>query len=131
MLTSDWSMEPLHLMVELKSVTTRHGEPFVIKAGAHLMPTSPADNLDLLPVVRMQRIIENLINHISNHITGTPRYNAFYGQGSGPLLLDDLICRGTESRLIDCPSGGIGMTDFCRGHLDDAGLECRESMLLY
>jgi hypothetical protein len=58
---------------------------------------------------------------------GTPRYNAFYGQGIGPVLLDDLLCRNTEERLIDCPSGGIGMTDFCRGHLDDAGLECRES----
>ena len=59
--------------------------------------------------------------------SGTPRYNAFYGQGTGPLLLDDLICRNTEERLIDCAHGGIGMTDFCRGHLDDAGLECRES----
>lgn len=63
-----------------------------------------------------------------NSGTGTPRFNAFYGQGTGPLLLDDLVCRGTEERLIDCRSGGIGMTDFCRGHLDDAGLECRESM---
>lgn len=60
---------------------------------------------------------------------GVPRYNAFYGQGSGPLLLDDLLCRGTEARLIDCPSGGIGMTDGCRMHLDDAGLDCRECKL--
>ena len=60
---------------------------------------------------------------------GTPRYNAFYGQGVGPLLLDDIVCLGTEDRLYDCQHGGIGMTDFCRGHLDDAGLECTESTL--
>ena len=60
-------------------------------------------------------------------IIGLPRYNAFYGRGTGPLLLDDLICRNTEQRLIDCAHGGIGNTDFCRGHADDAGLDCRES----
>ena len=38
--------------------------------------------------------------------TSTPRYDAFYGQGTGPLLLDDLVCRNTEERLIDCQSGG-------------------------
>ena len=59
--------------------------------------------------------------------TGTPRSNAFYGRGTGQILLDDLLCRGTEERLIDCPiqTGGIGMVDFCT-HGNDAGLECLE-----
>ncbi len=58
---------------------------------------------------------------------GTPRYNAFYGQGPGPILLDDLLCNGMEERLIDCPivTGSIGMPDFCT-HRDDVGLECLE-----
>ena len=65
------------------------------------------------------------------YFIGIPRYNAFYGQGRGPVLLDDLICNGREERLIDCPSGGIGMIDFCRGHADDVGLDCRESTCYY
>ena len=57
------------------------------------------------------------------------RTNAFFGQGTGPIWLDDLLCRGNERRLIDCPvsTGGIGMIDFCNGHADDAGVTCQES----
>ena len=54
-------------------------------------------------------------------------YNAYFGQGFGPIFLDDLLCTGRETRIIDCPrstSTGVGDIDFCRGHLDDAGLRC-------
>lgn len=61
-----------------------------------------------------------------NAVGGLPLYNAAFGQGTGPIWIDDLLCNNRESRLIDCPHGGIGMTDFCRGHLDDAGLRCLE-----
>ena len=64
---------------------------------------------------------------IFGSIGATPLYNAFFGQGTGPILLDDLICTSTESRLVDCQHDGIGQFDFCRGHLDDAGLRCAES----
>ena len=53
--------------------------------------------------------------------------NAFFGQGTGPIYLDDFLCRGTENRLIDCPNGGLNMIDFCNGHADDAGVRCAES----
>ena len=56
-------------------------------------------------------------------------YNAYFGQGFGPIFLDDLLCTGRETRIIDCPrstSTGVGNVDFCRGHLDDAGLRCVE-----
>jgi len=56
--------------------------------------------------------------------------NAFFGQGTGPILLDDLRCTGTETRLIDCPSDGVGNSDFCNGHADDAGVQCNEGMLI-
>ena len=64
---------------------------------------------------------------IFSHPGATPRYNAFYGQGSGPIWLDDLLCTGREQRLVDCPvsTGGIGMVDFCNGHADDAGVTCQ------
>ena len=56
-------------------------------------------------------------------------YNAYFGQGFGPIFLDDLLCTGRETRIIDCPrstSTGVGDIDLCRGHLDDAGLRCVE-----
>ena len=47
---------------------------------------------------------------------------AAFGQGSGSILLDDLVCTGSESSLISCPHEGIG-THNC-GHGEDAGLVC-------
>ena len=67
----------------------------------------------------------------TSYLSGvTVLYNAYFGQGFGPILLDDLLCTSREARLIDCPrstSTGVGDIDFCRGHLDDAGLRCMES----
>ena len=40
-------------------------------------------------------------------------------------LLDDLRCTGTEARLVDCPSNGIGISNHCNGHADDAGVQCQ------
>ena len=61
------------------------------------------------------------------------RPNAFFGQGTGPIWLDDLLCRGNEERLVDCPvsTGGIGMIDFCNGHADDAGVTCQMCKLQF
>ena len=52
----------------------------------------------------------------------TPILRAGYGQGSGPIVLDDLRCDGRQSRLIDCPRRAIG-THNC-AHSDDAGVIC-------
>ena len=49
--------------------------------------------------------------------------NAFYGQGTVPILLDDVRCTGTESRLIDCPYTAI---DNCV-HSEDAAVSCTTS----
>ena len=54
---------------------------------------------------------------------------ATYGQGSGPILLDDLACTGTETRLVDCPHSGIS-THNC-AHSEDAGAVCQRECLLY
>ena len=49
-------------------------------------------------------------------------YNsAFFGQGTGPIVMDDIRCIGNESRLIDCPFDGH--TADCT-HLFDVGVKC-------
>ncbi len=65
-----------------------------------------------------------------NPVMARPEYDAYFGRGTGPIWLDDLFCNSRENRLIDCVHGGVGMTDFCNGHNDDAGLFCLEGMLV-
>lgn len=43
-------------------------------------------------------------------------------QGTGPIHLDDLLCLGTESRLVDCPSRPLGEHN-C-SHFEDVGISC-------
>ena len=47
---------------------------------------------------------------------------ARFGQGSGPIQLDDVQCVGTESSLTDCPARPINQHD-C-SHFEDAGVRC-------
>uniref|UniRef100_A0A8C0T5A4 SRCR domain-containing protein n=1 Tax=Canis lupus familiaris TaxID=9615 RepID=A0A8C0T5A4_CANLF len=49
---------------------------------------------------------------------------AHYGQGSGPILLDDVQCSGTELYLGQC-SHASWFTHNC-GHGEDAGVICSE-----
>lgn len=52
-------------------------------------------------------------------------FNSFYGQGAGPILLDNVQCAGSEDALTDCPSDGIGVSS-CTDHSNDAGVLCPE-----
>ncbi len=47
-----------------------------------------------------------------------------FGQGSGPIFLDDVRCSGFESRLFDCPNQGIEVNNCA--HTKDAGVVCIE-----
>ena len=47
-----------------------------------------------------------------------------YGSYSGPVLLDDLLCRGTEDNLLQCRTGQG--THQCSDHSQDAGVRCMQ-----
>ncbi|CAL8314023.1 unnamed protein product [Lota lota] len=50
------------------------------------------------------------------------KYQAHFGQGAGPILLDDLGCNGQERSLLECKHAGFVIND-C-SHTEDAGVIC-------
>ena len=54
---------------------------------------------------------------------------AYFGNGSGDILLDDVVCRGTESSLLECRINPIGQHN-C-DHSEDAGVRCEGTCILY
>ena len=49
-------------------------------------------------------------------------HSARFGQGSGPIWLDDVFCSGNESSIVDCGHNGWGVEN-C-GHYEDASVIC-------
>ena len=58
-------------------------------------------------------------------IIGTALSFAHFGEGNGPIWLDDVSCTGSESELLECPHNGIGSHD-C-DHFEDASVRCSVS----
>ena len=48
--------------------------------------------------------------------------SAYYGQGSGPIWIDDVACSGGESHIYNCRHRGWGNND-CT-HSEDASVQC-------
>ena len=70
-------------------------------------------------------VVCNQLGHpgaLDYHVT------AHYGQGAGPILLDNVKCVGTESRLEDCPHRSWGQHN-C-DHSEDAGVVCQNTLRL-
>ena len=47
---------------------------------------------------------------------------AFFGQGTGTIVLDDVSCSGDETSIFDCGNAGLGIHN-C-GHSEDASVRC-------
>ncbi|XP_073250639.1 uncharacterized protein [Porites lutea] len=54
--------------------------------------------------------------------------SAYYGQGSGPIWIDDVACSGNESHIYDCRHRGWGNNN-CT-HSRDASLQCSANIRL-
>ena len=57
--------------------------------------------------------------------SGTAIGSAGFGQGSGSVLLTDVVCTGNESTLVSCGHPGVNMTGSC-SHNEDASIRCHE-----
>ena len=63
---------------------------------------------------------------LSMYVTGaSSQSNASFGQGSGPIWLNNVRCNGSERRLLSCVTNSIGNHN-C-GHHEDAGVICTTS----
>ena len=65
-------------------------------------------------------------SHDHLHISaGLPFQRAFFGRGTGPIVLDNVHCVGNESNILDCP---YNFRHNCF-HSEDASVRCFNSEL--
>ncbi|XP_071510208.1 scavenger receptor cysteine-rich domain-containing protein DMBT1-like [Diadema antillarum] len=65
--------------------------------------------------------------HVVCRMLGYPRARravsrAYFGEGQGQIVLDNVQCEGSEQNLTECRHNGYGVHN-CR-HSEDAGVEC-------
>ncbi len=58
------------------------------------------------------------------HVSGSEVFRgAAFGEGIGPIFLEQLVCRGEETELLECaPRSPLGVHS-C-SHSQDAGVKC-------
>ena len=67
------------------------------------------------------KVLCQLVVHFIN-LAAIPLHGAHFGEGSGPIWLDEVFCFGTESSLLSCNHDQLGVHN-C-GHFEDAGVIC-------
>ena len=122
------------MKVVLKSVLKVYGELLATMVGKGEKLRLSVVNLDTLPTVSdiltsfvfialLNKLCILHYNIFLYSIDAIGYSNAYFGEGTGTIELDDVICLGTESTLLDCSHSTIG-TSSCE-HYDDAGVKCQ------
>ena len=62
--------------------------------------------------------------------SGTAIGSAGFGEGSGPIWLDNVLCTGSEPTVAGCGHFGVNITRNC-SHSEDAGVRCNETQGMY
>ena len=88
------------------------------------MLTLSVDSLAIPMLVNSTHLLLLRVKNTVLYIDATARLNAYFGQGSGSILMTSVACTGSESRLIDCSYSSS--TSGCN-HYDDAGVQCQTS----
>ena len=94
-------------------------------AGATMRQLLPVVNLAIPPLVWDPHILKsgNVFIIILISLGAYPLIGAHFGQGGGPILLDNVTCDGDEKSLLSCLTGSpIGEHD-CN-HDEDVGVRC-------
>ena len=64
-------------------------------------------------------------SYLLQHATGAiPFVNAYFGRGTGAILLDYVSCTGNEQFLANCTNNGVGITSSFCSHYRDSGVHC-------
>ena len=76
--------------------------------------------------LELQRVFDNTrCNWVVFVLIGARAYsNAQFGQGTGPIQLDNVQCSGTEQRLLSCSHS---RSHNCTHH-EDAGVYCSSTV---
>ena len=71
------------------------------------------------------------LNQCLCSLAGQALLNAYFGQGTGPIVLDDVGCTGSENQLLACSSTPIFAFSRNCAHSEDAGVRCEGTLAHY
>ena len=57
-------------------------------------------------------------------VGATPFSGAQFGEGTGPILVDNLQCIGNEARVLDCIPNAFEISGQNCSHSEDASVRC-------
>ena len=112
----------MNMKDDLRLTSMVPGEPSVMTTLTISMPPLFVENWDC-QTVRRNLDLKALTKN-SFFIVGVAKGSAYFGQGTGSILMDDLMCTGFEQHLISCT---YSSTHNC-GHSEDVGVICSRKL---
>ena len=76
-----------------------------------------------MPFVSRIELTRNLFPCLTIHAGAIAYSSAEFGAGTGPIIMDNVYCTSSETRLIDC---AFSLSHNC-GHSEDADVRCTSS----